>query len=89
MRASIYLVFFKEKDLFWFYGRASSAPQKAFQEIKKIISNEVMLKFPDFSKTFEIHTDASDLQLGAVISQKDDAGNNQPIAFFSRKLTPT
>jgi len=30
-----------------------------------------------------IHTDASKLQLGAFISQ-----NNQPIAFYSRKLNP-
>ena len=42
-----------------------------------------MLAFPDFNLPFEIHTDASKLQLGAVISQ-----NKKPIAFFSRKLTP-
>ena len=30
---------------------------------------------------FEIHTDASKLQLGAVISQK-----GKPIAFYSRKM---
>jgi hypothetical protein len=32
---------------------------------------------------FEIHTDASHTQLGAVISQ-----DNRPIAFYSRKLNP-
>jgi hypothetical protein len=32
-------------------------------------------------KPFEIYTDASSTQLGAVISQ-----DNRPIAFFSRKL---
>ena len=40
-----------------------------------------MLAFPDFSKPFVIHTDASHTQLGAVISQ-----DNKPIAFYSRKL---
>jgi hypothetical protein len=40
-----------------------------------------MLAFPDFSKPFVIHTDAT--QLGAVISQDD-----KPIAFYSRKLNP-
>jgi hypothetical protein len=43
-----------------------------------------MLTFPKFGEPFDIYTDASDSQLGAVISQK---GN--PIAFYSRKLTPT
>jgi hypothetical protein len=42
-----------------------------------------MLAFPNFSKPFDIHTDASHTQLGAVISQ---AG--KPIAFYSRKLNP-
>jgi hypothetical protein len=42
-----------------------------------------MLAFPDFSKPFDIHTDASHTQLGAVISQ---AG--RPNAFYSRKLNP-
>ena len=41
----------------------------------------MLLAYPDFSKTFEIHTDASDYQLGAVISQE-----GKPIAFYSRKL---
>jgi hypothetical protein len=41
------------------------------------------LAFPDFSQPFKIHTDASALQLGAVVAQ-----NNKPIAFFSRKLNP-
>ena len=31
---------------------------------------------------FEVHTDASDKQLSAIISQ-----NNKPIAFFSRRLS--
>ena len=42
------------------------------------------MAYPDFSKPFEIYTDASTLQLGAVITQ-----DNKPIAFFSRKLSET
>ena len=40
-----------------------------------------MLAYPDFSKTFVIHTDASHYQLGGVISQ-----DGKPLAFYSRKL---
>jgi hypothetical protein len=41
--------------------------QEAFDKIKQVITNDVMLSFPDFNKPFEIHTDASHFQLGAVI----------------------
>ena len=57
--------------------------QKAFEEIKKVIAKETLLIYPNFNKRFDVHTDASDKQLGAVISQK-----GLPIAFYSRKLNP-
>ena len=51
----------------------------AFQEVKASITEATTLAFSDFNKPFEIHTDASEYQLGAVISQ-----DNQPIAFYSK-----
>ena len=42
------------------------------------------MAYPDYSQGFEIYTDSSKLQLGAVITQ-----HNRPLAFFSRKLSPT
>jgi RNA recognition motif-containing protein len=51
--------------------------------MKRIIARETLLAYPDFNQPFNIHTDASHTQLGAVISQ-----NNKPIAFYSRKLNP-
>ena len=44
-----------------------------------MVSDETLLSYPYCKLTFKIHTDASDKQLGDVISQ-----NNEPIAFFSR-----
>jgi hypothetical protein len=58
--------------------------QRAFNHVKATISREVVLAHPDFSKVFEIYTDALSKQLGAVITQEI-----RPIAFFSRKLSNT
>lgn len=55
--------------------------QEAFDEMKRVISKETLLTFPDFNDTFHVYTDASDYQLGAVIVQK-----GKPLAFYSRKL---
>ena len=57
--------------------------QQAFDTIKKLVSRNTLLSYPNFNEPFEIHTDASKLQLGAVISQ-----NNKLVAFYSRKLNP-
>ncbi len=56
--------------------------QAAFDCVKATIAKEVVVAYPDFTKSFDIYTDASTKQLGAVITQ-----DNRPIAFFSRKLS--
>ena len=50
---------------------------EAFIQVKQMISQEVFLTYPDWTTPFYVHTDASDKQLGAAISQ-----NNKPIAFL-------
>ena len=66
----------KKKKLNW-----TKECEEAFQQIKKLVIQDTLLAFPNFTVKFVIHTDASDMQLGAVISQ-----NGRPIAFYSRKL---
>ena len=61
--------------------------QQAFETLKKLISQAVMLNFPDYDKPFVLFTDASKYQIGAVLMQKDANGNWRPIAFFSKKMT--
>ncbi len=56
--------------------------QRAFDHVKATIAKDVVLAYPDYSKVFEIYTDASSNQLGAVITQ-----DNKPIVLFSRKLS--
>ena len=55
--------------------------QQAFDSVKRTLAREVLCAYPDFNKPFEIHTDASKRQIGAVISQE-----GKPIAFYSKKL---
>ena len=55
--------------------------QKCFDAIKRVIGREGLLDYPDFNAPFEIHTDASKLQIGEVVSQK-----GKPIAFYSQKM---
>jgi len=66
--------------------------QEAFQELKRIITEDVMLTFPDPDKPFNITTDASDYGIGAVLSQTEEVEGTQlerPIMFVSSALTDT
>jgi hypothetical protein len=58
--------------------------QRAFNHVKATMAKEVVLAHPDYSKVFEIYTDASSKLQGAVITQE-----NRPISFFSWKLSTT
>ena len=61
----------------------SKEHQLAFDKLKQVMTREMLLAYLNFSEPFDIHTDASLLQLGACISQ-----NKKPIAFYSQKLNP-
>ena len=55
---------------------------EAFTHLKQMVSEEVFLTYPDWNKPFDLYTDASDKQRGAIVSQ-----DGKPIAFFSRRLS--
>ena len=67
----------KGRKILWNY-----ALENSFKELKRMVSAETLLSYPYWKLLFTVHTDDSDEQLGAVISQ-----NNTVIALLSRRLS--
>ena len=66
-----------KKDWKW-----TDIEQSTFDHLKEILTNPPILAYPDFSKQFELHTDASLKGLGAVLYQ-----DKKVIAYASRSLS--
>ena len=66
----------KNKEFQW-----SNAASQAFREIKVRMTEAPVLRYPDFTKVFEVACYASGVGIGGVLSQE-----GHPIAFFSEKL---
>ena len=60
--------------------------QQAFLELKDRLCKAPVLAMPDFTHEFILDTDASNLSIGAVLSQKIN-DEERPIAYASRTLT--
>ena len=58
---------------------------QAFVELRKCLCNTCMLTIPDVSDLFRLHTDASGVDLGAVLSviRREE---ELPVAYYSRQL---
>ena len=61
---------------------------KRLWRIKGRLTLAPILAYPDETKTFLLFTDASDLALGAILSQLDSEGREQVISYASRSLSP-
>lgn len=60
----------------------------AFEKCKQILTNSPILQYPNFDEPFILTTDASDVALGAVLSQ-GKVGSDKPVAYASRTLSDT
>ena len=63
------------------------AQEKAFVDVKRILSSGPILKLPDLSKVFILQTDASNLGMGACLMQEHD-GKRHPVMYASKKFLP-
>ena len=60
----------------------------AFSEIKESFASAPILVHPDVSLPFIVEVDASEVGVGAVLSQGPSPAKWRPCAFFSKKLSP-
>ena len=81
--APLYRLF--QKGMKWVWG---DEQQKAFEEVKKLLTSECLLAHYDPNKELLLACDASPYGLGAVLSHCSEDGQEQPIAFASRTLAP-
>jgi hypothetical protein len=61
--------------------------QQAFDSLKERLVTYPILRRPDFSKPFILHTDASSQAIGAILAQLDEDGKEHAVAYHSKKLT--
>lgn len=58
----------------------------AFDQLKDALISEPVLQGSDYSKPYSLHTDASDVGIGAVLSQTHNETTDCLVAYFSCKL---
>ncbi|CAG8493270.1 17805_t:CDS:2 [Dentiscutata erythropus] len=54
---------------------------------KDYLTDVLVLRYPNFNKTFIAHADTSGTRLGAMLAQKDNLGKEYVVAYASQALT--
>ena len=73
------------KSCTWTWG---SEQEKAFATLKQRLLQAPVMIIPDVKQPFLLHTDASEVGIGATLSQTDSAGQLRLVSCMSRKLNP-
>lgn len=67
----------------------SLSADEAFQTLKARFTSAPILQMPDPTRQFVVEVDASDVGVGAILSQRSAFDQKlHPCAFFSRRLSP-
>ncbi|KAG1938716.1 retrotransposable element [Pimephales promelas] len=68
--------------------RWSESAQEAFDRLKVLFTTAPILIMPDITRQFIVEVDASEVGVGAVLSQRSASDNKvHPCAFFSHRLS--
>ena len=60
--------------------------QESFETLKDLLTTPPVLAYPNFTKEFVLHTDASGEGLGAILEQEQEDGQLHPVAHASRSI---
>ena len=72
----------KESEFVW-----TDKCQYAFADLKQKVSQDLILRGPDWSVPFHISSDASDIAIGAILAQQEDS-KPYAIYFISKNMSP-
>ncbi len=62
--------------------------QRAFEQIKDRLAQQLLLEIPQKDGHYEVHTDASTKGMGAILIQRDKDGEGHIIECASKSLGP-
>ncbi len=61
--------------------------QHAFEQLKEQLISAPVLAFPDLNGDYILYTDARDVSMGAVLTQKDENDEEKVVSFASKEFT--
>lgn len=73
----------KNPEFLW-----SPEAEEAFKELKRRFTSAPVLTLPDAERPFVVEVDASDVGVGAILSQRGVENKLHPCASLSHRLTP-
>lgn len=75
-----------KKNKEWVWGEKEN---NAFERLKRMLVERPILHIFNQEAYTEVHTDASSIGLGGILLQRQNDDKLHPVAYFSRKTSPT